>query len=302
LSETYSQLAMDYTDGSGRYRFKNLSSGSYYIQVDPAGTEYERQMQRIDVNPLDLSGRGGAEAFHVDFALKPPKPGGSGAKANLKGVAFYQPVPEAAKAQYEKGVKAIDAGKDDESVAALKEAIAAYPDYYDALTLLGTEYVNHQDFESAVPILKHAVEVNKKGAPAFYALGVALIGAGQREDGINALKSAVAFNPDSVNANMRLGLELANDEQKHSKAGDDTQAKLDCTEAIKALKNVTRVAGKDEPRAYILLARLYSKYGQYKEAADALDGYLKADSKSDQRDAIQKKAEEFRQKAKNSGK
>jgi hypothetical protein len=75
LSESYSQLAMDYTDGPGRYRFKNLSSGSYYVQVDPAGTDYERQMQRIDVNPLDMSGRGGAEVFHVDFALKPPKPG-----------------------------------------------------------------------------------------------------------------------------------------------------------------------------------------------------------------------------------
>jgi tetratricopeptide (TPR) repeat protein len=211
-------------------------------------------------------------------------------------------VPDAAKAQYEKGVKAAGSDKHDEAVAALKEAIAAYPDYYDALTLLGTEYVNRQDLQSAIPTLKHAVEVNKKGAPAFYALGVALIGDGQREDGIGALKSAVAFNPDSVSANMRLGLELANDEQKHSKAGDDTKAKADSTEAIKALKNVTRVAGKDEPRAYILLARLYSKYGEYKEAADALDGYLKADPKSDQRDAIQKKAEEFRQKAKSSGK
>jgi tetratricopeptide (TPR) repeat protein len=82
-------------------------------------------------------------------------------------VAFYQPVPEAAKAQYEKGVKAAASDKHDEAVAALKEAIAAYPDYYDALTLLGTEYVNRQDFESAVPILKHAVEVNKKGLLPF---------------------------------------------------------------------------------------------------------------------------------------
>src|SRR2546429_346348 len=73
LTDSYGQLGQTYTDGSGRYQFRNLNSGNYYIEVEPGGTGYERQRQRIEVNPYDPSGRGGAEIFRLDFVLKPDK-------------------------------------------------------------------------------------------------------------------------------------------------------------------------------------------------------------------------------------
>ena len=47
LSDFYGQLAQTYTDGSGRYQFRGLRRANYYVQVEPSGTGYERQTQRV---------------------------------------------------------------------------------------------------------------------------------------------------------------------------------------------------------------------------------------------------------------
>ncbi|HNH82426.1 MAG TPA: carboxypeptidase-like regulatory domain-containing protein, partial [Acidobacteriota bacterium] len=41
LNDGYSQVGMQYSDSAGRYRFGNVPAGNYYLQVEPAGTEFE---------------------------------------------------------------------------------------------------------------------------------------------------------------------------------------------------------------------------------------------------------------------
>jgi len=288
LNDAYGQRGFTYTDGSGRYQFRNLSAGNYYVQVEPAGTGYERQSVRVEVNPYNPSGVGGAETFRVDIVLKPEKPT---KKTELSeetlgpaSVVFVQEVPPAAKEAYEQG--ALSLKKDDLKGAevSLTRAIELFPDYYDALEMLGAMYVKHDYYDAAAPLLNHAVEINRNAWHSFYGLGVSLLELNKRPEGLEALRRAVVLNPKSINASMRLGIELA----KEDRFAD---------EAIKLLTTTTQMAGKRLPDAYLALASLYSKKEQYKEAADALNAYLTALPTTDQRENIKRKIEDLRQKA-----
>jgi tetratricopeptide (TPR) repeat protein len=234
-----------------------------------------------------LAEAGGGEVVTVDFNLSLPRGARrAGADTGTAGTVFYQKIPDTAKAEFLKGVKSLETNAFDDAVPPLKRAIEIFPDYYDALEMLGTEYVRRGDFPTALPLLTRAVEVNKNGY-GYYPLGVALIESKRRDDGIKALQRAVELFPNSINANMRLGKELARDEQRRP-------------EAIKAMENVARLAGKRVPEAYLALASLYSKNQQYREAADAMEIFSQTipESDTERRGKMKSVVEQLRQKAK----
>lgn len=289
LNDAYGQRGFTYTDGSGRYEFRNLSAGNYYVQVEPAGTGYERQSVRVEVNPYNPSGVGGAETFRVDVVLKPEKPTkktevSEEIVTGPESVVFVQEVPSAAKEAYQEGASKLKKEDLKGAEVSLTHAIQLFPDYYDALEMLGSMYVKHDYFDAAAPLLNHAVEINRTAWHSFYGLGVSLLELNQRPEGLEALRRAAVLNPKSINVSMRLGMELAKEERF-------------ADEAIKLLTITTQMAGKRLPDAYLALASLLSKKGQYKEAADALNAYLSALPTTDQREDIKRKIEDLRQKA-----
>lgn len=288
LTDSYGQVGQTYTDGSGRYQFRNIASGNYYVEVDPGGTGYERQRQRIEANPYDPSGRGGSEIFRLDFVLKPDKfakSKGTGAEGapGAENVVFVQEIPPAAKEAYQLGVQSLKKENLKMAEVGLTHAIELFPDYYDALETLGIEYVKHAFYDSAAPLLSHAVEINKNAWHSYYGLGVSLLELGHRAQGIDALRHAVRLNPKSINAAMRLGLELSKEDQYRD-------------EAIQLLTAVVQMAGKQLPDAYLALASLHSKNNQYREAADDLEGYLQTSPTAEQRKDIKQKIEDLRRK------
>lgn len=282
----YSPVGATYTDGAGRFRFGNLKSGIYYVTVEPHGTEYEGQSQRVEAIPFSILGRG--EIFRADFVLRLKKSAGSGrTNSDVDGgkSIFLQEVPELAKRAYFSGTKSIEKGDFENAALSLKAALKIFPDYYDALVLLGIEYVKRGAYEDALPLLKRAVGVNKRGWESFYSLGITLISLAQREEGLKSLRRAIELNPQSINANMRLGIELAKNEGTHD-------------EAMKVLKNVIKLAGDKLPEAYLALARLYSLHKKYLEAADELEAYRRTLPKEEkeQRALIKQKIDELRKK------
>ena len=291
-TDTYAEREMVYTDGSGRYRFRGVPAGSFYIVVESLDGSYEKEARRLDINPAnqrrDSTGRFiGGEFFNEDFLLKPRRvDGGPGAALGKPAAVFAQQVPEPARREYEAALKSFDNNKASEALAALKHAVELFPDYYDALDRLGAEYVRQHDAAAAVPLLEHATQVNKDSWSSFYYLGVAQIEANRHDDGVRSLRRAIELNPNSVNANMRLGMELAKDPQAHA-------------EAIEAMKRVGQLAGKQVPDCYFFLAKLYNQEAKYKESADALETYLKLNSRMEsvQREQYKKVIEQLRRKA-----
>jgi tetratricopeptide (TPR) repeat protein len=284
----YSEITSTITDAAGRFRFSGIGRGNYNIQVEPGRLPYERQTQRLEVNPI--SGRragpggmgGGGEIFRLDFTLRS---GNTSSTVEPAGTVFIQPVPESAKKEYSNAIKSLEKESFDQAAGSLSRAIELFPEYYDALELLGTEYVKRKDYKQAAPLLARAVEVNKDGWRGFYSLGIAYSELGRHTESVQALKRAAELNPNSANAHMRLGMELAKSEQTR-------------TEAIDSLKRVTQIAGNSVPQVYWYLGALYNKAGQWREAADAFDAFLKAAPDAAERDKIKLMIKQLRDKAK----
>ncbi len=290
LDNMYAEKQMQFVSADGHFVFKFGSRENYYVKVDAGELGYEPQTVLVQTGN---SPYGGYEVIPVNILLKlreVGKEGRAGVPSGARGggLTFAQPVPGPAREAYDKASKSLEKNDAAAAVKELKNALDAFPDYFDALEALGMELVRQRDFPAALPVLRHAVQVNDKAWRSHYALGVALVESQQRAEGLSELRRSIEINPDSLNTHMRLGLELGKD--------PNTQG-----DGIKELEKVKSLAGKNVPAdTYFYLASLYSKQKQYKEAADALESYLAAVPQADEAQKAQyrKAIQQLREKAK----
>ena len=280
-----SDIAQDLTDAMGNYRFNSLSEGVYYIEVLPLATGYEGKTLRVELASMSRRPGGGAEIYRFDFQLRPLRPIEKPLPKKLaEALLFVQEVPETARQKYKEGQKLLgEKDKKREAYAALRQAIEIFPDYYDALDLLGSEYLDAGWSDVSVPLFLQAVDVNKKGWHSYYGLGVAYGNLKMRKQALESLRKAVELNPFSARAHLKLGSELAKD-----KASTD--------EAIKSFQKSVEVEPVIAAEAYVALASIYSGLGKYQEAADALNKYLESGQDVKNSDAIKEKIRELRKK------
>ncbi len=279
----YSELGQFVTVSQGYYRFHHVGEGVYYVEVEPVGTWYERQTQRIEISSLRPGGS--ADTYQVDFQLHAIRPVEKPLPKKLAdSLLFIQEIPPAALQKYKEGQKLLEKDKKDEAYAALRQAIETFPDYYDALDLLGTEYVKQGWNDVAVPLFMQAVDVNKKGWHSYYGLGSAYSALKMSKQAIDALRQSVELNPLNAKGFMRLGGEYARD-------------KTTLNDAVKAFQEAVKIDAVAAPEAYVGLANVFSQLSRYKEAADALESYLKVSPDIKNTEAIQQKIRDLRKKA-----
>jgi TolA-binding protein len=267
LNEVDTVISTVKTDGSGLFVFRKLSDGTFQVRVQTSGTNYASQTKRVDLaRPTGF----GVATEEVDFVLSPIKSNpGSVAKP---GVIFVQEVPEAARKQYQKAIDLLDkSNRRQEAFAALKSAVEIFPQYFDALELLGTEQVKDQQYEAAIPVLTKALEVNSKAYASCFALGVAQYHMKQVPMAIESFRRALLLNEKSINANLWLGIAL-----RQTTRPEDAEAYL---------KRADVLAESKLPDAHWQLALLFNQLKRYKEAADELEIFLKVEP--DARDAEQ---------------
>jgi Tfp pilus assembly protein PilF len=249
----------------GRYQFKGLRAGAYYVKVETLGTDFEEQISpRIEV----VSGRvrgGGMEAFYQDFVLRPKK---NSLKSTAPGLVFTQTVPEGARAEYEKGAKSLESNQADAALASFKKAIEIFGDYFAALEALGTEYVKRGEYQAALPVLTHALEINRTAARSMYALGVAHLKLNQLDEAVQWLEKSAEQDGQSINTHMMLGIAYGNKRQ------------LGKSEA--EFKKAYEI-GKDRAAdAHLYLAGLYNRQEKYQDAVKELELYLKEAKDADE--------------------
>ena len=277
LNEVDSVIQTAKTDASGLFVFRKLSDGTFHVRVQASGTHYVGQTKRVELTrPTGF----GVVFEEVDFVLSPARARSSSSKP---GVVFAQDVPEQARKQYQKATELLQKERRQEGVAALNKAIEIYPQYFDALEMLGSEHVKQQEYEHAVPPLKRAVEINVRAYPSWYALGVAQYHLKQLPAAVESLRRAVSLNQKSINANLYLGTLL-----RHS-------GKLD--EAETYLKQANFLAEAKVPDAHWQLALLFNQLKRYKEAADELEQFLKVQQDARDADKIKKLIQQLREKA-----
>lgn len=259
LNDNYQTLRTTLLDASGRFQFRGLSHGVYTVKVESTSGEYEEQSQRVELQSSNPRGGGSAEeVFFVDLVLRRRK---TQAKPEAPGVVFAQTAPEAARAEYERGLKKVKENKFEQAVPFLKKAIEIFPDYYLALELLGTEYAKADNPSEAVPLLTRAVEVNDAAPKSLYALGVACLKLNRLPDAVTWLQKAVTRDGKNANAHLMLGI------------ANGRLGRLEEAEA--SLKTAYRLGGGQVPDVHLYLAGIYDKQKKYTEAVRELELFLK---------------------------
>jgi len=278
--ENFQPIRTLFVDGSGRFQIQGLRTGRYQFRVETTGTPYEEQTQTHDLQAVRIRGTG-SEPYLIEFILKFKKWKEASTKS---GTVFAQPVPEAARAEYERGSNSLKNDKPEPGIAALKKAIEIFPDYYDALELLGTEYVKRGEFNLAAPILTHALEVNRRAPKSLYALGVAYLKLNRFAESVELLQKAAEQDPSNANVYMMLGLASGN-----NRALDQAEA---------AFKKALQLSGANVAEAHFYLAGIFNKQERYHEAWRELELYLKEAKDIKDREQVRSMIEKLKAKDK----
>jgi tetratricopeptide (TPR) repeat protein len=276
LDEVEMSITQTYTDATGRYSFKGLSSGTFIVKAHSDGV-YLGQSARVNLYAARVGG--GAHYEQLDIVLKARDEAKRNAVPSNSGSTFAQEAPENARKVYEQAVKQLENNKQaTRGIDLLKEAIELFPTYFLALERLGVEYVKLQQYEPAREVLTRAIEVNPSGASCGYALGVSQFYLQKLPEAVESLRRSLRLAPDSPNAALAhfyLGLAYWNSGKP--------------VDAEPHLKKAYQLGGDSiPPDIHMHLAKYYSDNKRYKEAADELEMFIKL--APDARDAEKIKA------------
>lgn len=250
-----------YTDSTGRYTFRNLTSGTFIVKVHSDG-KYAANRARVN---LYSARNGGSSQEQIDFVLKPLTESRGSSTPSNTGTVFAQEVPDNARKVFERATRQLDSKQIEQGMASLKEAINIFPTYFQALERLGIEYVRRQQYEPAHETLDKAVKINPNAAASLYVLGVVQFHLHQLSAVVDSLRRSLLLAPGSPNASFAhfyLGLAL----WKLGKHGD---AEPHLKKALELGPNST------PPDVHLYLAQHCSDTQRYKEAADELELFLK---------------------------
>jgi Tetratricopeptide repeat len=243
----------------GRFLFANISSGHFDVTVLTTGTNFLEQTQSVDIVNIF---RGSSDSAYVDFYLQFDKRKTSIGTASVTDAIFVQEIPEEARKLYKSGVKKIGGKESKQGFDELEQAVKIFPEYFDALSTLGREYVQIKEFQKAVTYLIRAIDINQRSFSCYYSLAYSAYKLNFLPDAIKAARAATTLQPNSVNAQLLYG----------------TLLRLDgsYTKALEVLLKA-KTLSKDSPIGDIhwQLALVYNKLNRNKEAADELDIYLK---------------------------
>lgn len=244
-------VARQYVSASGRYRFLNLANGQYELAVVLDGNEVARI--RVDVMaPLKND-------FRQDINLEwkesgPSKPG------TVSASDFYSRTPTNEKL-FLKAKESTDQKRYDDSIATLKELVAADPKDFQAWTELGTVYLFKQSYDDSEKSYFRAIEEKPSFFLAQMNLGRLRFMRKDFEAAIQPLTEAVRLQPTSADANYYLG-----EAYLQLKKGSKAVAYL--YEALK-LDPVGRAD------IHLRLAALYNAAGMKDKAAAEYEAFLK---------------------------
>jgi tetratricopeptide (TPR) repeat protein len=260
-------------NNEGDFFFGGLNDISYVVSARMP--EYQPASESVE-----FSNRAGRESpgelRTVELTLVPraaaaprPAPGR---------VAVAQAVPAPAREAFERGMKLSREGHVAEAEREVREAVAAFPDYFDARFWLANELIRTERLDDAVQHLEVARRVNPRDERVYLSFGQLLML--KRNYGVAAavFAEAARLSPADPQPLLRRGMALVEhaagiDPAASGKAAEARRAALE--DAEKALSEAYRLSGKKLGPALLQLARVYEKRGERARAADELERYLR---------------------------
>jgi Tfp pilus assembly protein PilF len=255
------------TDPDGSFRFRSLEAGAYTVVID-AGREYEIYRETVNI---DREASPGGRIIQVNVQLR--------LKADASNPAFAG-VPQSALDLYQKGTAAAQKGNPKGAVEFLSKAVAIYPNFTQALTDLGVQYLKLGQMDKAAQTFEALVKLKPNDPVSRLNLGIALFNQKKLEDAEAHLREALKLNAAGPTAHYYLGLTLVSLKRY--------------PEAQKELELAISNGGENLALAHKYLGGLYMSAHRKKEAADELEKYLQLDPKAPEAERIRTTIKELR--------
>ncbi|PYT54516.1 MAG: hypothetical protein DMG43_05945 [Acidobacteria bacterium] len=237
------------TDSSGRFQFRGLTDGAYEISVQEAGYE-------AACTTLQLYG----PSPPLELYLKPSdlSPG----KKTDSVVSLRQlRIPARARHAFQKGLDRLAKLDPIGGRSQFARAIAAFPDYYEAYYHAGVSELRLGQDEQAAEAFQKAIDLSGgRYAAAYFALGAVLCRRGQYAEGEAVIRKGLEGDGTSDTGHLFLSIALF-DQSRFAEAEQTVR---------EALLRKPRLAS-----AYLVLADIHGRRGQYFLQLHDLDAYLK---------------------------
>ena len=256
LKNNWNTLSTLYTNKHGEFQLNNLSEGIYFVHAEVDDGSFEPAIQKIEI------GRGIVWELTLQLREKklPPLLMSVGTRV-VSAAELRQPVPAAAKKEYEVGLKLVSKGDIQQAATHFQEAVKLYPDYLAARNDLGAQYLKLKRVDEAERLFLMVFEHDPKNFNAKFNLGLVRV---ERRDYVGAiaeLNQAIAIDSGRPVARLWLGIAML-------ERGDPASAER---ELVKALV----MGGAECVAAHYHLARIYFDRGDSNEATRAVRIYLK---------------------------
>lgn len=264
-------ISQTVTGNEGDFYFTGLKDTSYFIVIsnanyNPANERIEFYVRPGENNP--------GETRPVEMTLVPV----GGARGPSAGIVFTQPVPEAARDAVARAMKLSKEQKREEAIAALREAIKIYPDYFDAHFALGNELMTVNWLDEAIAEFEQARRVNPKDHRVYQSFGLIMMMQKKYAVAAAAFAEASRLSPNDPGILLRRATALidhasAMDPSKSKGASSGRDRALDI--AQKELARAYELSGQKLASVHLQMARLYEKKGDRTRAANELEEYLR---------------------------
>ena len=244
------------TDDRGRFVFSGVSSGTYTVIID-SEKEYQPISQAVEIvrerNFVPETYTVTIRLREVDASKSTTKP--SVVKAENAGV------PKKALEFYDNASKL---AREKDYAGAIKElrlAVAEYPSYVSALTLIGILHMRLNELDKADEAFKAALKIDPEAFEPLLNRSITLFKLSKFKDAENLLRKTLKVRPESSAAYYYLGRTL----NKLGKNDEAEKAFLTCTEKSPG----------EFKEAHRLLAAIYLDRGKPERVVEQLEMYLK---------------------------
>jgi Tfp pilus assembly protein PilF len=267
-----------FTDLSGRFNFSGLRPGTYQITAEGDDQTFETTSVTVDIGSVG----GFVQSVSQNIQLK-PKAGASVQPAAVVAAEEIDPeVPDAAKEKYRQAVKSAAAGKSEQAVKLLQEALAAHEHFYAADLALAEQLSKLQRYDEALAAYRKAGEIKPDRAEPYVGVGVTLVSQKRYDEGIKMLRGVIEVDKDLPAPYLSLGY-------AEMMTGDYKPAEEHLLHALELSKPTL---------AHIYLANVYEQTGDFAKAVAQLEAYLKENPSSPQTDAVRAAIDKLKRKAK----
>lgn len=275
------------SDMNGAFSFRSLRAGNYTVVID-GGEFFDDVRENVFIEPYSIAPRTApgtvaplSRPITVQIYLKPK----AGAPAMKPGVlnAALAGVPKPAVEFYENGVEAAQKGETEKAIDQLKRAVALHPDFGLALNELGVQYLKRGELDKAAGVFTKVLQMSPEAPEPSLNYGIVLLNQKKFSDAETQLRSALKLNGNSFAAHQYFGISLI--------------YVKNYTEAETELRRAIELGGPKASQAHYYLGGLYWKTGNFRQAADELETYLKLEPKAANADKVRTTVKELRSKS-----